>query len=244
MKTYKLLKPNKTLTEIVTYPEKPESDIELYMEGSGKSIVPNKEISKYIKSALITELIDNNLAMEIAKDYPHLFDHELLNFLPNQKSVSTSTASLFSNLSIDLSKVARDRLTKLDQQIKNCPNQLKFKIDRAELLFNSGEYTQAKLEFDTLLPLAGENGYYEKKIKDGLTRCELKLDEVFKTPFRIIYQSDIVSSTNFDQQSSDKVAIDIKILSQEKIIAEQKTEEKTMVVKEDEYPTESQFINP
>ena len=84
--------------------------------------------------------------MEIAKDYPHLFNYDLSIFLPNQNPMPTSTGSLFSNLPDDLYKDAQDRLKKLDQQIKNYPDQLKFKIDKAELLFNSGEYKQAKLE--------------------------------------------------------------------------------------------------
>lgn len=185
MKIYTLLKSNKGLSKIITYPEQPDSDMELFFDNlDEKTLLPTKEIWRYVQASVITELLGKDLAIAIAGDYPHLFKRPLEFSSPNP--APSATDKLFSHLSEDLKSFAESRMKKIDEQIARAPDVLKFKIDRADALCNSGEYQRAELEYNALSPLCIGNGHFESKIKRGLSTCELELKRsttIFQTPF-------------------------------------------------------------
>ncbi len=187
MKIYTLLESNKGLFKIITYPEKPDSDMELFFDNfPEKSVIANQEIWTYVQSAVITELLGKNLALAIASDYPHLFKKPLDFF--SQDPASTSD-ELFSCLTGDVKAITIKRLEKLDEQIARAPHVLKLKIDRADLLREGGEFQRAQLEYIALSSLCTENTYYELKIKRGLSACEQEIQKagtIFQTPFAVV----------------------------------------------------------
>lgn len=197
MKIYTLLEPSKSLIKVITFPEAPNSDIELFFNNCyEKSVVLNKDIQRYIQFGIKIESLGKDLAMAIANDYPHLFIKPLE--FPN-------TDKVFSHLKDEIKSLTESRLKKLDEQIARDPNVLKFRIDRADLFCNSGEYQRAKLEYSDILPLCAGNKYYKSKVESGLSTCELKLGEqsiIFQTPFIITEQANIIEQPQANSPSS------------------------------------------
>jgi len=188
MKIYTLLlESNIGLTKIITHPERPDSDMELFFNNpSEKSIILNKAIWQYVQAGITAHLLGKDLAIAITKDYPHLFKKPLE--FQNSINASSMTDNLFSHLGDDVKAYTETRLKKIDEQIARSPGVLKFKVDRADLLCDSGEFQRAKLGYNALSPLCPGDEYLKSKIKRGLSTCELELKKsttIFQTPFSV-----------------------------------------------------------
>lgn len=186
-KKYTLIRPQKSLAQIITDPDNPEAGMALYFDtctGRTETIVSSNEIWKYVQASVYTETIGKDLALAIAKDYPQLFIRPLE--FPSPEPVQSLDDPIFSHLSSDLKVYAEQSLKNMDEKIARAPGNQKLKIDRAESLSNSCEYLRAKIEYKALLPLFDEDSYYARKIKNGLENCDKELakcGKVFQTPF-------------------------------------------------------------
>lgn len=182
MKIYTLLESNEGLSKIVTYPEYPDSDIQIVFNNCyGENIVSNKYIRRYVQFVIKKEQVDERLAMAIANDYPHLFK-EPLEFLP-QRTIKDPPCPL----SEDLKNIAENRLKKLDNQLVKTPKVLKLKINRADTLNALGKYQLAKLEYEDLLICAGSNPF-KSRIQNGIRVCDTEIkryNPIFQTPFSL-----------------------------------------------------------
>lgn len=202
MKIYKLIQ-NSTgynpypLLKIITYPESPESNMEVFYGNSEKSIIPNNEIYIYIIGQIHSKKISVDLAKEIIADYPHLFEGKKIEF---ETKLSASRNSLFSHLG-KYKTYAEEQLKALEEKIetnKDYPIVIKYKIQRAELFANSGHYDIAKEAYETLRVSYGKkHDGYCYKIKEGIKRCESEIKKasvVFQTPYIVSVASVIVSA--------------------------------------------------
>lgn len=199
MKTYKLKYPSlnqeNVIVEIITHPENQDLGMTVHFDGytHGKLVdtIPPHQIWQYVQTQLLTKMIGKDLALEIAKDYPLLFNQIPLEF-PAQKLIPTTDAPLFSHLDDNAQLYAETKLKELNNKLINSPNCVKFKLDKAELLLNSGEYLRALSDYNELLSIA-TNDSYASKIRHGLEICDQVIQQsttCFQTPFDVEESND------------------------------------------------------
>lgn len=189
MKIYQLLKSHKGLIQIITYPENPETPIELMFERTDANrTISYNDIPSFLQNALKTKAIGEDLALAISNDYPLLFNTITLTF-PSQQPVFPD--ELFSNNWV-LKGHAQQRLSVFDDLIERAPHNPLHKYNKALFFFDSGHYRQAKSDFEAIEHLFDSDENYKMQIEQYLDKCTHELSKAitaFQTPFHCVCYS-------------------------------------------------------